>query len=279
MTRQSTRRGGAVRLRHSAAGRPRTWRPGPSPARAGALLAIVACLLGLYGLVTLPALAIQRIDVSPLAWTNRDELLRWLGVEPGVSAVGLATDGLAARLEELPAVAAAHVEVGLPGTLAVQVTERQPILAWRVGDVTFLVDRDGMLFALAGQGTADTSRLPTILDARAGSKAILAIGARLDPTDLDAATRLASLKPDDVGSRSNGLAIRITDADGFVVTTSPASWSAVFGPYSPVLRSPELIPAQVRLLRSVLFGKETQIARIVLADATNGTVVPLATPH
>jgi cell division septal protein FtsQ len=276
---QSPRRAGAVRLRRAGAGPAPAWRLGPSPARAAALLAIVACVLGLYGLVTMPALAIQRIEVSPLAWMSHDELVRWLGVEPGVSAVGLATDGMAARLEELPAVASAHVEVSLPGTLVVQVTERQPILAWRVRDVTFLVDRDGMLFALAAKGSGATTGLPTILDARAASTAILGIGTRLDPTDLDAATRLASLKPDDVGSRANGLGIRITDADGFVMTTSPASWSAVFGPYSPVLRSPDLIPGQVRLLRSVLFGKETRIARVVLADATNGTVVPLATPR
>jgi cell division septal protein FtsQ len=251
------------------------WRFGPSPTRAAALLAIVACLLGLYGATTSSALAIQRIDISPLAWTNHDDVVRWLGVDPGVNAFRLATGDLAARVEELPAVASAEVEVSLPGTLRVTVTERTPILAWRIGDVTFLVDRDGVLFALAGKAVGSAAALPTVVDSRGASRAILGIGARLDPTDLDAATRIASLRPDDVGSRATALAVRITDADGFVVTTSPASWSAVFGPYSPVLRSPELVPGQVRLLRSILFGRETQLARIVLADDRNATVVPL----
>lgn len=257
----------------------RGWRFGPSPVRAAALLSIVACVLALYGLTTASALAIQRIDVSPLSWTDHDELIRWLGVDPGVNAFQLPTGSLAERIEELPAVASAHVAVSLPGTLTVTVTEREPILAWQVGDTTFLVDRDGMLFALAGKTAASTATLPTIVDGRGASLAVLGIGTRLDPTDLDAATRLASLKPADVGSQASGLAVRITDADGFTLTTSPASWTAVFGPYSPVLRSPDLIPGQVRLLRSILFGRETQLARIVLADDKNATVLPLASSH
>jgi POTRA domain-containing FtsQ-type protein len=253
------------------------WRFGPSPARAAALLAIVACLLALYGLQTTPALAIQRIEVSPLSWTDHDTLVRWLGVEPGVNAVQLATDHLAARAEELPSVATAHVEVRLPETLAVTIVERAPILVWRVGDAAFLADRDGMLFALAPKAGAGGPALPTIVDGRAASRVILGIGTRIDPTDLDAATRLASLTPDDVGSRADRLTVRITDADGFVVTTTPASWTAVFGPYSPILRTPELIPGQVRLLRSMLFGNDDRLARITLADDRNGTYVPAPT--
>ena len=272
---------GARRTRRSELGsRPRFGLSfGPSPVRAAALLGVLASVLALYGLTSAPAVVIQRVDVSPLAWTDHDELVRWLGVDPGVNAFALETSHLAARLEELPTVASADVSVGLPGTLRVTVTERQPILAWRVRDVTFLVDRTGILFALAGKGTGSAAAIPTIVDTRGSSPAILSIGTSLDPTDLDAATRLASLTPDDVGSRAKSLAIRVTDADGFVLTTAPGSWTAVFGPYSPVLRTPDLIPGQVRLLRSILFGQEDRLARIVLADATHGTIVPLATPH
>lgn len=269
------RRPTAVRVRDSREGRSRRWRPGPSPARAAALLAIIACVLGLYGLTTAPALAITRIEVSPLTWTDHDELVRWLRLDPGVNAFQLSTDHFAAWLEEIPSVADARVEVRLPDTLAVTVTEREPILAWRVADVTFLVDRDGMLFALGAKVGGSVATLPTIVDDRAASKAILGIGTRLNATDLDAATRLASLKPADIGTRADALTVRISDADGFVITTTPASWTAVFGPYSPVLRTPQLIPGQVRLLRSMLFGQETRLLRIVLADETHGTVVPL----
>ncbi|TMD29133.1 MAG: hypothetical protein E6I94_07230 [Chloroflexi bacterium] len=47
---------------------------------------------------------------------------------------------------------------------------------------------------------------------------------------------------------------------------------ATFGFYTPTLRTPDLVPAQVRLLRS-LIGRvgEAKVATVLLADATNGT--------
>jgi hypothetical protein len=48
----------------------------------------------------------------------------------------------------------------------------------------------------------------------------------------------------------------------------------VFGFYTPTLRTTELIPGQVRLLRSLLAGRETGVERIVLSDDHSGTYVP-----
>ena len=96
--------------------------------------------------------------------------------------------------------------------------------------------------------------------------------------DLDAATRLASLKPSDVGSSAVGLAVTVSDENGFVVSARPETWTAIFGYYTPSLRTTELIPEQVRLLRSLLVGREAQVGRIVLASATDGTYTPRSTP-
>jgi cell division septal protein FtsQ len=249
----------------------------PSPARAGGLLGLLAGILALYGLTTASAFQIRRIDVSPLTWTDESVVLQTLGIGTGGNAFGLSTANLAERLLQLPAVASARVVVALPDEIRVQVTERVPILEWRVGSSTFVVDRDGAVFAFApktGARAADGSRLPIVLDARTASDTIVGIGSTIDPTDLDAATRLASLVPADVGSSANALTVRITDTDGWVVTTSPPSWTAVFGPYTPVLRTPDLIPAQVRLLRSLIQGREAAFARVVLADGDHGTYLP-----
>ena len=100
----------------------------------------------------------------------------------------------------------------------------------------------------------------------------------LDAVDLDAATRLASLVPADVGSSAVSLAIRVTDQSGYVVDARPAGWSAVFGFYTPSLRTTELIPGQVRLLRSLLIGREQLVERVILASATDGTYIPRSTP-
>jgi hypothetical protein len=123
-------------------------------------------------------------------------------------------------------------------------------------------------------GVAD---LPVVEDRRAAS-AGLSIGRSIEPIDLDAATRLASLIPADVGSEAEGLLVHVNDANGYVVRTRPAGWQAVFGFYTPTLRTPELVPGQVRLLRSLLIGREPLIDRVILASETDGTYTTRVTP-
>ena len=96
-------------------------------------------------------------------------------------------------------------------------------------------------------------------DARLASMA-LDVGSTLDPVTLDAALRLGSLRPADVGSGARDLVLRLDDQNGFTMRTQPASWTAVFGFYTPTLRTTDLIPGQVRLLRSLLAGREDAVA-------------------
>jgi hypothetical protein len=144
-----------------------------------------------------------------------------------------------------------------------------------VGDTRYIADRDGRIFATVAGTAPLPAGLTVIEDARAGAG--LAVGGRLDPVDLDVATRLGSLRPADVGSGADGLRVAITDGDGFIITVS-GGWTAVFGFYSPATRPVDMIPGQVRLLRSLLVDREALARRIVLASATNGTVVLKPTP-
>jgi len=141
--------------------------------------------------------------------------------------------------------------------------------------------------ALSAKPPADAAVLPVIDDRRAASTSAdatstadavvgLTVGAQIDPVDLDAATRLASLAPGDIGSSAVSLSVSVTDENGFVVGTKPGSWSAVFGFYTPSLRTTEMIPGQVRLLRSLLIGREPVVDRIILASETDGTYTPRA---
>ena len=70
----------------------------------------------------------------------------------------------------------------------------------------------------------------------------------------------------------------VTDENGFVVGTRPTGWTAVFGFYTPSLRTTELIPGQVRLLRSLLVGREQLVDRVILASETDGTYIARPTP-
>jgi hypothetical protein len=169
----------------------------------------------------------------------------------------------------------------LPDRVNVTIVERRPVVVWLLGQRRLLVDERGFLFAeLTPDAAAPPSvgALPVITDNRAASAVNLSIGRTLDAVDLDAAFRLASLTPAQVGSSAAGLAVSVTDTNGFVVSSGPGGWEAIFGFYVLSLRTPDLIPGQVQLLKTLLAGREASVATVILGDDREGTYTPKATP-
>jgi cell division septal protein FtsQ len=233
----------------------------------------------IYGLAASSAFGFSQLRINGQRFTPESAVRQELGVRDGENLFGLSAESLSTRLRSLPTVADAAISVALPDTLVVSLTERVPLLVWQVAEHEYLVDRDGTLFAQIGDpAPGDAATLPRIDDQRAASAA-LAVGSRLDPVDLDAATRLGSLTPTDVGSKAPALNLSVTDENGYVVRGGDDGWTAIFGFYTPTLRTPDLIPGQVRLLRSKLVeaGEDT-IERIILASDTDGTYIPKRTP-
>src|SRR4029079_9207813 len=100
------------------------------------------------------------------------------------------TDPLAEVLTEIPAVAAADVSVGLPGTVTVDIRERRPILVWRFDDRRWSFADTGLLFAEArASPPGDLAGLPVISDDRLTSRA-LRVGSMLGPVHPHVATPL-----------------------------------------------------------------------------------------
>jgi cell division septal protein FtsQ len=250
---------------------------GLTPVRAGAVLVLLAAIAGLYGVATTGAFAVQRTEIQGATWTPQQDILAALAIPADQNAFALRTAALEARLLTLPSVRAATVTVALPDAVRVAITERKPVMAWQVGGRRFLVDESGLLFGEQGATLPDGATLPVVTDRRAAS-AGLGVGSTLDPVTLDAALRLGSLVPADIGSAATGLDLRVDDTDGFVIRGRPQDWSAVFGFYTPTLRTTDLIPGQVRLLRSLLLGREDTVLSVILADDRSGTYVPRATP-
>jgi hypothetical protein len=250
-----------------------------TPARAAGLLGMLASGF-LLTLVTGPtAFGLSRIDVPPLTWTDPAAVRATLALEAGTNVFRIDTRPLEAALRALPAVASASVAVGLPdANVAVVIEERQPVLAWQVGASRYLVDAGGAIFAMVDAKATLPARLAIVDDRRTGAGDTLAVGGQLDAVDADVATRLGSLTPTDVGSTATRLQLAITDDDGFVITAQ-SGWTAVFGFYSPATRPTDMIPGQVRLLRSLLAGREGTVSRIVLASETDGTYIPRSTPR
>jgi hypothetical protein len=232
----------------------------------------------IYGLAATSAFGFGRLQIEGAAITPEAVIRERLALKPGENLFQIETEPLESSLLEIPAVAVADISLGLPDTVAVRIEERRPILVWRVGDHRFLADDTGLLFASQDSAAPPSvAKLPVIADDRAASKG-LAIGKRIDAVDFDAARRLASLTPVVIGSAASGLSVGVTDMNGFVVSSVPKSWVAVFGFYGRSLRTTELIPGQTQLLQKLLLGREPTVATVILADDRDGVYIPKATP-
>lgn len=251
---------------------------GLSPVRAGATLVLLLSAAAVYGVANSSAFEFAVMRLEGASYTAAADVNAILDRVRGENLFRLDSGSLEDELGMLPTVLGATVSVRLPDTLVVNLDERTAIVIWRVGERRYLVDVEGTLFARLGEAPPrEAARLPVIDDLRAASPG-LSIGRRLDAGDLDAATRLASLVPGDVGSEAEALDVQVSDANGFVLRSRPASWTAIFGFYTASLRTPEIIPGQVRLLRSLLIGREPLVERIVLASESDGTFIAKPTP-
>jgi hypothetical protein len=233
-----------------------------TPVRAGAALAMLFSASALYGLAATSAFGFANLEIEGTTITPDATIRDRLALVEGENIFEIATEPLEARLRAIPAIAVAEISLGLPGTVAVRIEERKPIVVWRIGERRLLADDGGLLFA----GLDDTSRN-------------LSVGQTLDSVDFDAARRLASLTPGAVGSSATALSVGITDENGFVLSSVPKSWVAVFGFYGRSLRTPDLVPGQAQLLQKLLLGREPTVALVILADDRDGTYIPKPSPR
>jgi hypothetical protein len=231
-----------------------------------------------YGVAQATSFQYTDVVIEGATFTDQAAIVAALEDAKGTNLFSLVTRPLEEKVRQIPTVRGADVSVRLPTTLVVRVRERSPILVWRIGARRYLVDSEGRVFAKLGEDPAPSAAELPVIDDRRAASVDLVVGATLDRVDLDAATRLGSLKPADVGSAAEELLVVISDANGFTVRTRPPTWQAVFGFYTPTLRTPELVPGQVRLLRSLLIGREPRIDRIILASETDGTLIEKPSP-
>jgi cell division septal protein FtsQ len=273
--------GGSRRYR-AAAGtprrRPRVRRASArlTPTRSGAILAMLVAAGAIYGLAATPAFGFEKLEITAL--TPEDAIREAVAIESGTNLVSLTTQPIVARLRDLPSVGDASVTVGLPDAIRVGVVERAAVMLWAVDGHRFAVDGTGFLFADVSETPPPAiAGLPVVTDERVTS-ATLAVRSSLDPVDLDAATRIGSITPEQIGSHAATLRVIVTDERGFTVTTGPKGWLAVFGKYGRSQRTPALVPGQVQLLAALLQGREDTIQTIILADDRDGTYIPKPTP-
>ena len=130
----------------------------------------------------------------------------------------------------------------MPGKIAATDLAPSYQVLYNIGQVYFqLQDYAGALGALESTpGLGDSVLVPLgKIDSNPPPGGVLggSGGAALDPITLDAALRLGSLQPKDVGSDAAVLAITLDDTDGFSLTTGPDGWTAVFGTSTVAVRA------------------------------------------
>lgn len=220
---------------------------------------------------------VSRISVVGTVILDPAAVVSAANIPIGSSLLGVNLRAAEEAVAALPLVASVRVTAGLPDGLQIRVREKSLLLRWQIGNRVYAVTESGELLGdiatlgLAPGAETALAAAPLLYDDRAPSP-LLTVG-QLTATELDVATRLASLTPADLGTAATTLTLRLLSDFGFVVEAAGPSieWHAVFGIYSVTIRPTSMIPGQVRLLRSVLAGRETRIGWVILADDQAGT--------
>ncbi|MBP8644814.1 MAG: FtsQ-type POTRA domain-containing protein [Syntrophobacteraceae bacterium] len=113
---------------------------------AGVLLLSAALVRGYHFVLELPFLKVEEIRITGMHYLERRDILNTLGVAKGSCILDLKTSQLRRRLEDLPWVRDARVEIDFPGSILIHVTERKPMAMVHAADL-FLLDEEGKLFA------------------------------------------------------------------------------------------------------------------------------------
>lgn len=117
--------------------------------RAGIVGVALAVLAGLWWLTLSPALDVDHVRVSGAARTGEDAVLAAIDIERGDALLTADVGGAAHALARLPWVATADVRRAWPGSIAIDVVEREPIAAIAARSSGWvLVDRGGRQLAV-----------------------------------------------------------------------------------------------------------------------------------
>lgn len=262
------------------------WVPWSRLAAAAGLVAVSA---GLYWATTDRTFAVDptTIPITGERYTAEADIRAELDLPADklVNIFRIPVSEIEARIEKLPAVRDATVTATLPDRVTVSVTERSPMLVWRTPAGAWLVDGTGYLFGRAdaidpaelGTGATGTP-LPAVDDRRIESD--MGLGSTVPALDLAVIRLLLTVTPEMVRSEAPELYLRMEDEQGYVLD-APGWWRAVFGPYTPVLRPPDIIPRQVQCLDGLLAGRENMVNAVTLAlsDERCGTFQERARPR
>ncbi len=238
-------------------------------------MAACACLVaGLVVLLNGPWLRIREASWTGDRYTPDRQIERILDSVAGAPLLAIDSSALSASLEQLPAVATAHVETLLPDRVQVAIVEKPAAAVWTTSAVTLICAADGTAIGQLARDAElpdDLAALPQVEDRRSASRDII-VGDRIEASRFVSALRLAALDPATMGSAATRLSVLLDDESGFLLVARSHGWRAVFGLYAPTMAADPVlldqrIAEQVAAVRT-LFGTEAE-GGVSWVDARN----------
>jgi cell division protein FtsQ len=117
---------------------------------------------------------IRKIEISGQKLTSDADIATVMALSSGASTLTFDVQKAQARLSWLRAVESATVRKIYPDSIAVDIVEKEPILRWRIGDWTYLIDDTGTAIARDPGSYAD---LPLVVGHGANDDALVMVGA------------------------------------------------------------------------------------------------------
>ncbi len=297
---------------------PRSAVPPPQRHRTGfarlvGAAGMVALTGALFWLLTDDSFSVTEASVSFEGLQHADETAvreRLSGLERSPNVFRVRASDIVAEMSLLTEVDAASASVTLPASVSVRLVERDPVFVWSNGNVAWLVDEDGMLFAPAmppadaevageeraaeettsdAQGAADEPAVEGFAPEAATTVAQRDVARTGLPRveDHRIVTEVAAvgsnLPAGDLDVMRQLLAITPELVGGASTRLelrvdqnlgyelkSDMGWTAVFGHYTPTLQPPDVIPAQVQCLAALLAKEEKKLVRVRLVVSDTG---------
>lgn len=160
----------------------------PDPRRRlilGALAVVVLAAVATWLVAFSSVLGVHHVDVKGTQVLTADQVRKAADVSDGTPLIRLDTAAIKHRVELLPDVASASVDVSYPTTVVITVTERQPVGYVVTHGTVRLVDRTGDQYRTVRSAPAGLPRfvVPEGTDSRTTGGAVAVVAAAL-PADL-----------------------------------------------------------------------------------------------
>ena len=187
-------------------------------------LMVILLSFALYTLWNSPAYRVSRVQVSGLQYFTEDNVNEVLGLE-STAVFTLSPAQMEEDLREaFPSFSSVDVQVRWPNVVQVEVSERQPVVAWKSANQTLWVDAEGLVFRSRGE-EADLpvveayGVLPASVVDRAGTDD--AGRQFIAPELVEAVMTLAAVAPEE--------AVLVYDPDRGLGWQAPQGWKVYFG--------------------------------------------------